>query len=261
MVSRIQIWQWPNVLGLDAAVIAVAWMAVFAAESKSCPGAAAYLVLGLSVWLTYLADRLFDTRHRPMRQLISIRHRFVKRKRILLWRLWMLVLVVNLTLAVLGLSETQFWRGGVLLAFCFAYTLLNQRLSKRYFPKEIFVAGIFAAGTQVFLEATVPRASLLLFGLLCLVNCLLIAEKEKAVDAHMHLRSARGQIPLSLLVSILLITTMLGTVSGMRLSLLASSLALTALYCGRHRIAVESYRVLCDAVLLLGPLAYFLAPS
>lgn len=260
MASRIKIWQWPNVLGLDAAAIAMAWMGVFAAYSEgNPPDAATYLVLGLSVWLTYLADRLLDVQNRPMHRLLSKRHRFAKRNRILLWRLWLLVLLFAFALAVFRLNPTQLWKGTILLCVCLAYTVLNQLLSKAYFPKEIFVAGIFAAGTQIFITGANMGPPVLLFGLLCLINCLLIAEKEKAVDARLRVQSAMGQVPFPVLGSVALIAFALEPMSSLGLTLFAPGIALALLFYFRQLIEVEAFRVLCDAVLLLGPAVYFFA--
>lgn len=234
-------------------------MAVFAAHPEgSVPGATAYIVLGLSVWLTYLADRLFDTQSRAMEQLISTRHRFAKRNHTRLWRIWLVILLGNVAIALIGLTKTQLLQGSILLLVALSYTLLNQLLSKRYFPKEIFVAGIFAAGTQVFIEDTNFGAPVILFGLLCLMNCLLIAEKEKQVDARLEVRSAIRHIPLPVLAIILLITLTLDAMSHLRATLLAPGIVLTLLFCFRHRITVESYRVLCDSALFIGPLVFFL---
>ena len=68
---HIRLWQWPNLLAVDAALIALAWQAAFAAALGNEVSAAAQIVLGLSVWLTYMADRLFDVAKRPLQQLHS----------------------------------------------------------------------------------------------------------------------------------------------------------------------------------------------
>lgn len=85
---HIRLWQWPNLLALDAALIALAWQAAFAAALGNEVSAAAQIVLGLSVWLTYMADRLFDVAKRPLQQLHSTRHQFAKQHRKTLWRCW-----------------------------------------------------------------------------------------------------------------------------------------------------------------------------
>ena len=77
--------------------------------------------------------------------------------------------------------------GAALLTLCLLYTALNQALSRRFFPKELCVAIIFAGGVIVFLLPSAclwaPAGAL---ALLCLINCLMIGAKEQR---HRH-RSA-----------------------------------------------------------------------
>ncbi len=54
-------WLYPNLLSLDAPLVAVAWLAVFAKLWRvSYHPWEAYVVLGLVVWLIYIVDRLID---------------------------------------------------------------------------------------------------------------------------------------------------------------------------------------------------------
>lgn len=259
VAPSIRPWQWPNVLGLDAAVIAMAWLAVFAAHARPSehPGNFAFLVLGLSVWLTYLADRLFDVNSRPAEALLSKRHQFAKAHSRRLWVFWGLLLLMALALAVGGLKPFQLHAGCWLLIASLLYSLLNQLCSHRFFPKELFVAGLFAAGTQVFRIRPQLDLPVLAFALLCFVNCLAVAERERAVDARLRVHSLAQHLSGRRLAALFGMTCALAAGSELRLALLPSALALALLAYGKHFISGESFRVLCDASLLIGPTLYF----
>ena len=79
-------WLWPNLLSLDAPIVAVAWLYMFArAWQVNYMGWESYLALGLAVWVVYVLDRLLDHRLRvPQDPLIGARHHFHNRFRVLL---------------------------------------------------------------------------------------------------------------------------------------------------------------------------------
>jgi hypothetical protein len=183
------IWQWPNALAIDAALIAVAWQAALVQTLHLSIGAFAYVVLGLSVWLTYMADRLFDVARRDPKDLLSLRHQLAKRHTKPLWSIWLVVLAANLLFAT-QLNNAQFRQGAVLLLACLAYTLLNQKLSHRFFPKELCVAIIYAGGVSVFLPTdSISIGFVAAFAFLCFLNCLVIGTKEKEIDTKMRVLS------------------------------------------------------------------------
>ncbi len=260
-IKKIQPYQWPNVLALDAALIAVLWQVALANALGQPLEIAACVVLALSVWLTYVADRLFDVARRPAEQLLSARHRFAKRHARTLWRIWALVLPINVTIAFLGLGEAQLKAGALLLVICLAYTALNQKLSRRFFPKEICVALIYTGGVVVFQPATVSLSFVAFFALLCLLNCLIIGAKEKAIDAKMQVHSIVPMVAERWLglcaLSLHLLVILVAPTGAIALS--GSFLALGVLHLLRRRFSVESFRVWADAALLVTPLVWLLA--
>ena len=55
-------WLWPHLLSLDAPLVALAWQDWWSrSEGTPLPGSRR-LILGLGVWMIYLADRLSDAR-------------------------------------------------------------------------------------------------------------------------------------------------------------------------------------------------------
>ncbi len=254
MSRKIRIWQWPNILSLDAALIAVAWQWTFSRATGSELNAGAYLVLGLSVWMTYAADRLFDVRSRSPEQLLSHRHRLAKRHSRKLWMLWAVALIADLAIAFQFLSFEQLRNGALLLAICLCYTLLNQLLSSRFFPKELCVAAIYAGGVIVFLDGPTPWLAALVFALICCINCLMVGLKEREVDAAMQVKSVAFLLnPAVLWLLFAMAFTSLPFIKP-RLSWgIGSALALLSLLQLMHRqLTVETFRVLADAALLLG---------
>lgn len=257
MKTKIKFWQWPNVLAVDAGIIAIAWLWVFSEAQAGEPTASAYVVLALSVWLTYLADRLFDVSARMEEQLRSARHQFAKRHGRILWIAWGTLLLLNIIAATTGLEPSHLKKGFILLLFCLAYTGLNQLLSKRFFPKELLVALIFAGGTQVFLPDFTEWPSLTAFTLICLINCLIISWKEKTVDALLEVRSLTSILDHRWFYPLLAIAAILSFSSYYLLALLPTLAGLSYLQLRRKQHQEETFRVLCDASLLLGPTLYF----
>jgi hypothetical protein len=257
MKTAIRVWQWPNLLALDAAAIAVAWQTVFADRLFDGPGVPSYLVLALSVWLTYQADRLFDVGNRTATQIKSTRHRFAKQHQNSLWKIWLGLLSINLLIGFTGLSAEQRLSGFHLLIICLIYTFLNQKLSQRFFPKELCVALIFTGGTQVFLRGQVDIPSIVAFALLCFMNCIIIAKKEKLIDARLRVRSLGSSINSRFLNSLIYLTLVFSLLADQWIALVPGALCLACLQVWRHRFDTELFRVLCDTSLLIGPLLYF----
>src|ERR1700704_1719121 len=69
-------WLWPNLLSLDAPVVAVLWQILFARCFQVPVDALAALLLLLTVWLIYAADRILDARRDECH---SPRHEFYRR--------------------------------------------------------------------------------------------------------------------------------------------------------------------------------------
>lgn len=254
---------WPNVLAMDAVAISLCWYTIFASASGIDVHFATASVLGLSVWLTYTADRLFDVAKRPVRQLHSIRHRFAKTHSRTLWKVWFGTLVINVTVSFASLAIWQLLNGIVLMIVCLLYTRLNQKSSSRFFPKELWVAIIYAAGVIVFLPPTpglwLPAGILML---LCLTNCLIISAKEKQVDIAMNMRSmaqSMPQLPPVLYVSCSLLLGLAEKQWLLPFGLSLTALALVQIF--RNQLSVESFRVLADTALLIGPLVTLLFAS
>ena len=252
---RIRLSQWPNLLALDAALIALIWQAAFASALQQHLSTSAQIVLGLSVWLTYMADRLFDVAKRSVGQLHSLRHRFAKRNARVLWTVWSGTLLLNIGIALTGLSPQELRNGFILLALCLLYTALNQTLSRRFFPKELCVALIYAGGVIVFL---LPNPALwkpsIALTLLCLINCLMIGSKETHIDAALEVNSmARLPTQLTLMLKIICVGMLCCLPQAWALPIGLSLGALCILHAYQSRLSTETYRVLADSALLVGP--------
>lgn len=244
-----QLWQWPNLLGIDATIIAVSWFWLFSPETDSFPLATGS-VLALSVWLTYLADRLMDVRKSKPVQPSSLRHRFTYKKRKELWRIWCFFLLLNIALALFLLSHTQLLRGSMLLLLTLGYTLLVQHFKLPYLLKEGLVAFIFTAGVIVFLDNPPAWPVLLILFLMYAGNCTLIGENERAAV----LKKASTDSPHPLKLSPFLLAGAACISITIAPLLLTSLIPLSILFATRRRFINETYRILADSALLSTPL-------
>lgn len=187
-------WQWPTILSLDAPMVAMLWQWMLARVAGVSVEWHRTLVLGLSVWLAYAADRWIEGWRLAPDQVRTQRHYFYQRWRWPLCVLWGAALALDVGVAAMRLEPREFEAGLILLVPVFAYLLSHQlvhRLNRWRAPKEICVALLFGAGASVFLLAQ-PSADLRelagplgAFTLLCFVNCALIGSWEQSVDkAH-----------------------------------------------------------------------------
>ena len=253
---NIKWWQWPNIVALDAAAIAISWQWIFAASADTVLSNYAYIVLGISVWLTYMADRLFDVKQCDAEKLLSNRHQFAHKHRVKLWRYWWSLLCLDVGIALYGLTMNQLSSGLLLLIVCLLYTFANQRLSSRFFPKEFCVALIFTGGVAIFQKAQIGSLALIVFFLLCLTNCLIIGHKERVVDKALRVKSISSQVrPIWMWLCLLSALPMSFHISPpLSFSLGISLVTLCIFYALRDYLSVENFRIQVDTSLFYGVL-------
>jgi hypothetical protein len=258
------LWLWPNLLSLDAPVVAVLWQD-FLAYRFGLPVRPAWrLVLGLTVWAIYLLDRLLDARKPPMLD-EPARHRFYRKR----WNEMAALLAVVLAadaIVTLGWLRPAMLRGGLMaLAGVLVYLAAFHLPAKAgKLPKEIAAAVLFTAGTFLTAWITLPCPRLawaaLAFFILCLANMIAIETwewrelpKTEARPPHVLTRwLARTYllwVPLAVILCAIAGYKDAGRY-GWYTSIALSAGACAGLFgAGRH-VSLEARRALVDGVLL-----------
>jgi hypothetical protein len=170
------VWLWPNLLGLDAPIVAVVWQDLAARSFGTPLHLASRVVLGLTVWAVYLADRLLDVREDgPIPN--TARHAFTRRHRHELTALMAAVLILAGFVAIVELRRAVFV-DGLVVAGCVAAYLSTFPLRASGWEKQVLAAVLFSIGVLLVpvtwlgpLHLLLPAA---LFAALCLSNLVLI---------------------------------------------------------------------------------------
>ncbi|MFZ5939349.1 MAG: hypothetical protein ACOYXB_02135 [Bacteroidota bacterium] len=164
---------------------------------KVRPGIHYFLVLGLLVFILYLADHLFDgLRYGPHSERLSHRYYFRKRK---LFVLLIVLAVATALVSATGLKKEIFLAGlPLMLPLAFYYTgihLFRKRVLE-WLPGEIVVALLYTAGIWSGpLALAWPKVSpsawiiLLQFQLAILNNVFLISGYSLATDRQLGIQS------------------------------------------------------------------------
>ncbi|MEY2520990.1 MAG: hypothetical protein QOF24_2749 [Verrucomicrobiota bacterium] len=182
---------WLNLVCLDAPIVAVIWLWLFAQTFQMPAHVGNAAALFLTAWFIYLSDRLADAASltsgspRSLRQEFCVRHREV----------WIVALFM-----IGGLDAYVIWHnaaaenflvGAAVGLLALVYLLLNHPLGRiwRFVPlKEFSVGFLFAAGTLVALLPALPPLNAafvlgaLAFASLCTLNCISIACWERELD-------------------------------------------------------------------------------
>ena len=195
---------WLNLVCLDAPIVALLWLWLFARnfDLPVLPGNA--VALFLTAWLIYLADRLADAVSLPSATPRSLRQEFCLRHR----ESWItgLLLVGGFDLYVIwrSIDAGTFLAGGIVGVLSIVYLAVNypRGLTWRSLPaKEIVIGLLFTAGTLVALLPAirpVTPASIaagLAFACLCSLNCISIALWERDLDRAQSKVSLATQYP------------------------------------------------------------------
>lgn len=270
-------WLWPNLLGLDAPVVAVSWQCLLAMSFGIELPVVIHLVLGLSVWCVYLADRLVDVFRIKANGADTERHGFTRKHFVKLIVLLAFLGATNLVLIIRFVPLNLIITGCITAALLAVYYLIRLGfVGKRgsIIPREILCGMLFALGTAIGPYAFAPDQfdsfqyflPVAFFGLICSANCILISIWEREVDIASNDRSmATTRLRLIPQLSFFLIC--LAMISGVLAFIgawqpfLATSLAALAMFIMlkfEHRLSSSLQRALVDA-LLLTPLLAFVA--
>jgi hypothetical protein len=254
-------WLWPNLLSLDAPIVAVLWQDFLAYRFELPLRPAWRLVLGLTVWAIYLLDRLLDARQPPAFD-EPARHRFYRRYRNAMAVLLGVVLAADAIVALGWLRPALLREGLVALAGVLAYLAAFHVPAKAgKLPKEIAAAVLFTAGTFLTAWIRLPCLRLawaaLAFFILCLANMIAIETwewrelpKTRALAAPPHVltrwlgRTYLVWVPLAV---------MLCVIAGRNewyASIALSAAACALLYAAGRHVSLEARRALVDGVLL-----------
>ena len=117
-------WLWPNVLSLDAPVVALVWQAAFARMLAVELGWTQRGLLVVCVWLAYCGDRLLDARRLAAGPVDSARHAFARDHARPLAAAWCVGLALAVVVA-LQVSAREMLAGAGLLAAVGVYFLLH----------------------------------------------------------------------------------------------------------------------------------------
>lgn len=181
-----------NLVCLDAPLVAIAWQGLFAHSFGAHLAWPLRVLLFLTAWLIYLGDRFADTIRMPATAPRSERHRFCQEHMVGWWIAIVVIFVVDAALALRTLDLQLFLLGGTLAVICAIYLFLNHLLGGRWRPvpmKEKAVGVLFAAGTTLAVVGELPSLTIsfafavVLFAMLCTLNCLCIAAWERDLDS------------------------------------------------------------------------------
>lgn len=195
-------WLWPNVLNLDAPLVAVVWQEMFARMVGAPLGAEYRWLLFLAVWQVYFVDRWLDSRRDPKIQ--TDRHRFHGRIGAIGWVVEAAAFVASIVLAIRCLNQDGWVGAAVLLLLsgvCFTITHLGKSRWYLVLPKELWIGAIFACGCALqpwTLAVVRPEWSsvwIVLFAALCFLNCAAITLWESQPADRENPRSLLNQWP------------------------------------------------------------------
>ncbi len=205
-------WLWPNVLGLDAPLVAVAWQYLVASAFSIRLRPIDYAALALIVWAIYSIDRLLDSKKLQSPETATARHRFYRRHFKPLAALTLAGCAGALYLVLRHLTA-QVILPGVMLGLLVALYLFHRAVARGpilfVLPKELLSGFVFAFGTVLIGFAITadlipnPRSrslgilspAVLAFGCLCSLNCAAISVWERAEDADNDPNAAAQLFP------------------------------------------------------------------
>lgn len=149
------------------------------------------LILGLAVWLAYMADRLFDNLSLDKAKTMTRRHQFIRSNWRTIVTVWTILFLVSVTFSFVMLTKEEFVGGiwlVILIILYFALIRISKSIPILGSSKEIITGSLFSIGVSYFplLSLENPQSSQhinqVIFAVLCFSNVLLISHWDHAID-------------------------------------------------------------------------------
>lgn len=279
--QRKPLWLIPNLLSLDAPLVAVAWLYIFAKTWRAdyLPWTA-YIALGLVVWVIYVTERLLDSSIQDdSSDRLETRHVF-HRKYAKPFRIVAILAGILAMVLVIGSLPMRIFENaglGIIFVIGFFALSINSSIEPNKIPygKNVMAGLAFGFGTGVIAFvytgfdwwAFVSSRELICFSVLCVLNI-------SAIDLWEHAgRSSDPEVKASDELALTLPLTLLGgsaiyfaakdhemTTRPFFYAILTGAALLHILNRTRSRFSMDALRVLADVALLI-PLIVFLAAS
>jgi uncharacterized membrane protein YphA (DoxX/SURF4 family) len=270
-------WLYPNLLSLDAPLVAVAWLSIFAKTWRvNVLSWQAYLTLALVVWIIYAADRLLDASMEFGHSVkTKARHEF-HRKYQAAFRIALVVASLTaLVLIVTGLSLAIYSYaviGVILVAIFFALSFYSTHGPEDIpYAKNIVAGAAFAYGCAILAISEtgydwmelVFSAELSCFAILCILNISAIdlwEHGDRSADIEVKASDELAlTLPLILLAGSALFFAWRDSEAVMRpffYAILTGAGLLHILNRNRTRFSMDALRVLADVALLIPVLVF-----
>ncbi|KAF0094673.1 MAG: hypothetical protein E1N59_1677 [Puniceicoccaceae bacterium 5H] len=247
-------WRWIVWLSLDAPLVALFWTFAWGRQLTGAAFHPPAVLVGLAIWLGYVADRLLDVKRYDGEGPESARHAFYQRHERTWWRIWIAGVGLEFVLALCWLDGAMWLRGVLLalLAAAYALSLSWWQGWTRLYYKRVAVALLFAAGVVVFLPWQIETLhAWLCMALLALINLVQVtswqAQSRRLVWFGVQFVLATGVMQLA----------MLDWTPHLRVGLLVAALSMMLLQLWKPP-ETEMDRLLPDACLMLGGLIAWL---
>jgi hypothetical protein len=278
--NRKPLWLYPNLLSLDAPLVAVAWLYIFAKTWRvDYLPTTTYVTLGLVVWVIYVVDRLLDAfMETGGGAKLEARHEFHFRHRRVLRVLAVLVALVALVL-VLSQFMTKIYGyaifGGLMVSGFFTLSVFSSHAQHEIpYAKNIIAGLAFAYGTAMLAFAytglegdkLLQSPELICFVVLCILNISAIDLWEHAnhsTDLEIKATDELAlTLPLTLLGAAALVFALKETEMSARpffYSILTGAALLQILNRNRAGYSANALRVLADVALLVPFLVFWVS--
>jgi len=274
-------WLLPNLLSLDAPLVALSWLYVFARSWRvDYHPWQAYAALGLAVWSVYAFDRVLDGMIRGEEVARGERHRFHYRYRRWFLACSALAMIIAVVIALFAMPFEVVRYAliiGVLVAGFFSLAVFsNPAEGEIPYAKNILAGVVFALGTAVAAHIYLPVLGLfdllgsrewICFAVLCVLNITAIDLWEHAGKSEDTEQSAADELmltfPLALLGAAVIIFAVMDKEGASRpffYSILIAAGLLQVINRSRSRFSMGALRVMADAA-MLAPIPVFLALS
>lgn len=283
---RTPLWLWPNLLSLDAPIVAMVWLFMFQKIWLQVLPWGYYAALGLAVWGIYITDRILDVKMlSPSDMRLGTRHDFHRRHLKSMAAVASLAFVGSLVMAGTHMSYGPLLDYGKPVIFLvigfFSMTVFSKQDQEIPHLRNVFAGLAFAYGTSMgahwytgksgVIDLVHPPFNLMLspemlaFAILCMLNISAIHFWEQSRNTNDPDTKAAHELALTLPLILLgagcIVLALLDEESRSRPFYYSVLIASALLYIAnreRDRFSLDALRVMADAA-MIAPLPVFIA--